>query len=143
MKNDTNKGAFLSFILYLTKRAELRSSTHFFGSHLLVGYTAFSVPTYWQGTPLFRFLLIGKVHRFFSSRLLVGSLNQTRTEAARAYVYSARSSVNDSLYLLNIRLEGSIRTSVRVRYFNSESYRLSAYFTLCHLKHHPFQSICK
>ncbi len=68
------------------------------------------------------------------------SLNQTGTKAAGANVYSARSSVYDSLYLLNVRLEGSVRTSVGVGYLDSESNRLSAYFTLCHLKHHPFRN---
>ncbi len=44
--------------------------------------------------------------------LLLRTLNLTRTQASCAGVNSARSSVNERLYLLNIGLEGSVCTSV-------------------------------
>ena len=65
------------------------------------------------------------------------SLNKTGAQAACAGIYSARSAVDDSLYLLDIGLIGSVAASVRVGYLNTEGNALAADFAFCHLKHLP------
>ena len=67
----------------------------------------------------------------------VSSLYKTGAQAARAGIYSAGSAVYDCLYLLNIRLIGSVAASVGVRYLDAEGHALAADFTFCHLKHLP------
>ena len=52
-------------------------------------------------------------------------------------MYSARSTVNDSLNLLNVGLVSSVAASVRVGYLDTEGNALAADFALCHLKHLP------
>ena len=52
-------------------------------------------------------------------------------------MYSARSTVYDSLYLLNVGLECSVAASVGVRHLDTECYALAADFALCHVKHLP------
>ena len=65
------------------------------------------------------------------------SLYKTGAQAACAGIYSAGSTVNDSLYLLDIGLIGSVAASVRVGYLNTEGNALAADFAFCHLKHLP------
>ena len=65
------------------------------------------------------------------------SLNKTGAQAACAGIYSARSAVDDSLYLLDLGLIGSVAASVRVGYLNTEGNALAADFAFCHLKHLP------
>ena len=71
------------------------------------------------------------------SNQLYCSLYETGAQAACAGIYSAGSAVNDSLYLLDIGLIGSVAASVRVRNLDSESYTLAADFTFCHSEHLP------
>ena len=71
------------------------------------------------------------------SNQLYRSLNKTGAQAACAGINSAGSAVHDSLYLLYIRLIGSVAASVRVRNLDSESYTLAADFTFCHSEHLP------
>ena len=65
------------------------------------------------------------------------SLYETGAQAACAGIYSARSAVNDSLYLLDIGLIGSVAASMGVGYLDTEGNALAADFTFCHLKHLP------
>ena len=70
--------------------------------------------------------------------LLSSTLNLTGTQASWASVNVARSSVNYGLYPLNVRLPCSVRSSVRVRHLDTESYTLSAKIALCHDVAPPF-----
>lgn len=74
------------------------------------------------------------VTRFYhkSEAESVSSLYKTGAQAARAGIYSAGSAVYDCLYLLNIRLIGSVAASVGVRYLDAEGHALAADFTFCH-----------
>lgn len=71
------------------------------------------------------------------TKLLDSSLYKTGTKAACAGIYSARSTVYDSLNLLNVGLECSVAASVGVRHLDTECYALAADFALCHYKHLP------
>ena len=73
----------------------------------------------------------------FCQNKLYCSLNKTGAQAACAGIFSARRSVEDSLYLLDIGLIGSVAASVRVGYLNTEGNALAADFAFCHLKHIP------
>ena len=62
-----------------------------------------------------------------------GSDNFAASQATRANMDSLRSAVNNSLNCFNIGLPGTIASSVRMAYLNSESNALSAYITLSHI----------
>ena len=81
-------------------------------------------------------IIFVKKHNF-CYKLLDSSLYKTGTQAACAGIYSARSTVNDSLNLLNVGLECSVAASVGVRHLDAECYALAADFALCHVKHLP------
>ncbi len=83
--------------------------------------------------PLLQTGEIFSVEKTFYQSLSDCSLYKTGTQAACACIYSARSTVNDSLYLLNVGLECSVAASVGVRHLNAECYALAADFALCHL----------
>ena len=76
-----------------------------------------------------------------SFSLVCCALNLTGTQASGANMYSARSTVNDSLYFLYVGLECSVGTSVRVGNLNTESDTLAADFAFCHGSAPPYKII--
>ena len=64
--------------------------------------------------------------------------NLAAAEATGADVNMLRSSVYDGLDALHIRLPGTVRTSVRVAYFDSECHVLITKLTLCHAEAPPW-----
>ena len=77
----------------------------------------------------------------FLMQAFSSSLNLTWTQASWASVYMTRSTLDDSLNTLYIRLPCSVCASVRVRNFDSESNSLSAYFTFCHQAAPPYNLV--
>ncbi len=79
-----------------------------------------------------------KAHKAKELRKLCGvlyalcTLNLAGTKATRANGNGSVSSVNDSLYLADIRLPGSVSFTVGVRYVVSESNTLTADTALSH-----------
>ena len=68
------------------------------------------------------------------------SLDLTGAQATGANVNGLMSAVNDSLYLSDIGLPGSVGLSVRVRNLQSENHGLIANTTLCHPKFPPIRN---
>ena len=66
---------------------------------------------------------------------LDGALNLVGTKASSTDVDMARSTVNNSLYALDVGLPSSVRTSVRVRDFDTKGHALAADIAFCHLLH--------
>lgn len=73
-------------------------------------------------------LLFGKVY-------LLCSLHFVGAQATRTDAYRLNSSVDVSLNLSDVGLPSSVGLSVGVRYLKTESYGLTAKFTLCHFVH--------
>jgi proline racemase len=59
--------------------------------------------------------------------------NLTAAEATGAHVDVLRSTVNNSLYALDVGLPCAVGTSVRMAYLNAKGNALIAKFTLCHV----------
>ena len=69
------------------------------------------------------------------------AVDLTGTQAAGAYAYGSVSTVNDSLYLADVRLPHSVSLTVGVRDVLSEDNALSANITFCHSKTPPMSAI--
>ena len=72
---------------------------------------------------------------FMGNGLLDSTGNLAGTQAAGAGVNPTRRAVNNCFYALNVRLPRTVRTPVRVGYFDSEGYSLSADVAFCHTLH--------
>lgn len=73
----------------------------------------------------------------FVDRLSDRSLNLAGAQATGANVNGLMSAVNDSLYLSDVGLPGSVGLSVRVRNLETENHGLITEITLCHFKLPP------
>ncbi len=69
-------------------------------------------------------------------KLQLCSFNLARAQTSGANINVCGSAVNNSLNSLYVGLPGSVGSSVRVRYLNTESNTLSANFTFCHIGAH-------
>ena len=64
--------------------------------------------------------------------------NLTRTQATGAGVNTLRGTVYDRLDTLDVRLPGTVGTTMGVRHANAESKIFSAKIAFCHLTAPPF-----
>ena len=64
--------------------------------------------------------------------------NLAGTEAPRANVDMARGTIDHCLYTADVRLPGTVGTSVGMGNLNTEGYALSANITLCHFPAPPY-----
>ena len=79
---------------------------------------------------------------FLKESTLDGTGNLAGAEAPSTYVDMAGSTVDQSLYATNVRLPGSIGTTVRVGNLNTKGHTLIANIALCHFPAPPSFGHC-
>ena len=75
---------------------------------------------------------------FLKESTLDGTGNLAGAEAPSTYVDMAGSTVDQSLYATNVRLPGSVRTSVGVGNLDTKGNALAANIALCHFPAPPY-----
>ena len=79
---------------------------------------------------------------FLKESTLDGTGNLAGAEAPSTYVDMAGSTVDQSLYATNVRLPGSVRTSVGVGNLDTKGNALAANIALCHFPAPPSFGHC-